>query len=67
MDREGLQAALDLKDRMSFRERYLRPALEAGLIRMTIPDKPSSRLQRYRLTPVGEAYLVARRQESEPP
>ena len=25
----------------------------------TIPDKPNSRLQRYRLTPQGEAYLKA--------
>jgi len=61
MDRESLQASLDLKARKSFRERYLQPALETGLIHMTIPDKPNSRLQRYRLTPAGEAYLEARR------
>jgi len=57
MGRDELQAALDLKDRKSFRDLYLQPALEAGLIQMTIPDKPNSRLQGYRLTPVetGEA------------
>jgi hypothetical protein len=60
MDRDELQAALDLKDRKSFRERYLRPALETGLIRMTIPEKPNSRLQRYLLTPAGETHRAAR-------
>lgn len=49
MNRDELQAALKLKDRKSFRERYLKPALEAGLIEMTIPGKPNSRLQCYRL------------------
>jgi Fic family protein len=49
MNRDELQAALKLKDRKSFRERYLKPALDAKLIEMTIPDKPNSRLQCYRL------------------
>jgi hypothetical protein len=50
MNRDALQAALGLKDRKSFCERYLKPALNAGFIEMTIPDKPNSRLQKYRLT-----------------
>ena len=50
MTREALQSALGLQDRKSFRERYLNPALAAELIEMTIPDKPNSRLQRYRQT-----------------
>ena len=37
----------------SFSERYLKPALKAGLIEMTIPDKPKSRLQKYRLIQKG--------------
>ena len=49
MTRDELQRALGLKDRKSFRERYLLPALQNGLIEMTIPDKPNSREQRYRL------------------
>ena len=53
MTREALQSALDLQDRKSFRQRYLRPALDLGLIEMTIPDKPNSRLQKYRLTEKG--------------
>jgi hypothetical protein len=49
MTREQLQTLLGLSDRKSFRERLLRPALQAGLIEMTLPDKPNSRLQKYRL------------------
>ncbi|RLA52225.1 MAG: cell filamentation protein Fic [Gammaproteobacteria bacterium] len=59
MSRSELQAALSLKDRESFRERYIKPALEAGLIEMTIPDKPNSRLQQYRLTKQGANVVAA--------
>ena len=51
--REKLQLALNLSDRKSFRSRYLHPALEMDLIEMTLPDKPNSSLQRYRLTALG--------------
>lgn len=51
--RNELQSLLSLKDRESFRERYLKPALNIGLIEMTLPDKPYSRLQQYRLTEQG--------------
>ena len=43
----GLMERLDLKSRDTFRTNYLHPAMELGLIRMTIPDKPRSRNQRY--------------------
>ena len=43
----NLMEKLDLKSKASFRKNYLHPALELGLIQMTIPDKPNSRNQRY--------------------
>ena len=53
LSREVLLLQLGLKDRKSFRARYLVPALSAGWVEMTLPDKPNSRLQRYRLTESG--------------
>ena len=52
-----IQNALNLKSRANFKERYLMPALAFGLIEMTIPDKPNSRLQTYRLTEDGRSLL----------
>ncbi len=43
----SLMEMLKLKSREGFRRNYLRPALDLSLIEMTIPDKPSSRNQRY--------------------
>lgn len=50
---------LSLADREHFRKAYLAPALEAGMIEMTQPDKPNSRSQRYRLTVTGRRWLEA--------
>jgi predicted HTH transcriptional regulator len=44
-------------DRTKFRNQVLRPLLEDGLIEMTIPDKPTSSKQRYRLTEAGKQIL----------
>jgi ATP-dependent DNA helicase RecG len=51
--RAEIMNAVDLKDRMHFANEYLQPALDADLIEMTIPDKPRSSKQRYRLTDKG--------------
>lgn len=42
--------ALGLVHRPTFRKNYLQPALAARLIERTLPDKPNSRLQKYRRT-----------------
>lgn len=40
-------------DRTKFRDQVVAPLLEAGLLEMTIPDKPRSSRQQYRTTAVG--------------
>ncbi|MEO4048760.1 Fic family protein [Pseudomonas sp. CAU 1711] len=55
MSRDELQTLLGLRDRKSFRERYLQPALAQGLIEYSLPSKPNSRLQRYRLSALGQS------------
>ena len=42
-----LMQKLSLKSRVGFRKNYLQPALDAGLIGMTEPDKPTSKNQKY--------------------
>ena len=42
-----LMQKLSLKSRAGFRKNYLIPALDAGLIGMTEPDKPTSKNQKY--------------------
>jgi predicted HTH transcriptional regulator len=53
--RKELQHALVLKGEENFRKLYLTPALESGYVEMTIPDKPKSSRQKYRLTLKGKA------------
>ena len=59
-----LRKQLSLKHRPTFRKNYLHPALKKGYIEMTIPDKPNSRLQKYRLTPNGKAVINAQRTDN---
>lgn len=55
MKRSEIQEMLELKHRDSFVENYLQPALNEAFVEMTIPEKPNSSLQRYRLTARGKA------------
>lgn len=57
LPREAIQKRLHLQSLSNFRERYLMPPLSAGLIEYTIPDKPNSRLQQYRITPKGQIVI----------
>jgi hypothetical protein len=50
--------------RLNFRECYLMPALAVGLIKRTIPEKPNSCLQKYRLIAKGRALLETLHQTS---
>jgi ATP-dependent DNA helicase RecG len=59
LSRRELQESLALRDGEHFRTAYLLPALASGLVERTIPDKPRSRLQKYRLTGKGRAWLTA--------
>ena len=65
MHRRQLQDLLSIAHRPHFLEAYVKPALEAGLIEMTLPDKPMSRNQRYRRTAAGEA-LALQIEDSRP-
>ena len=47
MTASELMEKLNMKSRISFRDNYLSPALENGLIKMTNPDKPTSKNQMY--------------------
>lgn len=52
-----LMDGLKLKHRPTFRDHYLLPALQSGLVEMTIPDKPNSCRQKYRRRTDGKTRL----------
>ncbi len=52
-----------MKHRKTFRVNYLQPLMEAGWLEMTIPDKPTSSKQKYRLTDKGRQLLAELRED----
>lgn len=55
--KQELLAALQLKNAYLSYKRHLAPLVAQGLLALTIPDKPQSRLQKYRLTAAGQHAL----------
>ena len=51
-------------DRTKFRNLILNPLINAGLIEMSIPEKPRSSKQRYRTTPAGRTVLESPEKET---
>ena len=45
--RQEMQDLIGMKDVNHFRKKFLKPLLEAGFLKMTLPDKPTSKNQRY--------------------
>lgn len=60
----ALMKVLGRSDRTKFRNQVLKPLMEAGWLEMTIPDKPTSSKQQYRLTAKGRN-LLAQLEEEE--
>jgi hypothetical protein len=61
-----LQGLVGLQDRMHFQRSYLEALVAKGWLEMTVPDKPKSRLQRYRATAAGLAQVQRGARPSRP-
>ena len=57
LSRQELMEQVGLRDRKSFYGLYILPSLDIGFIEYTIPNKPNSRLQKYRITAKGRKEL----------
>ena len=57
---ETLRTELGFAHRSNFRNNYVSPAIKLGLVELTVPDKPSSRFQMYRLTSKGRRQVNTR-------
>lgn len=69
---DGEDSAKELREKLAishsayFRNRYIQPALSRNLIEMTVPDKPNSRHQKYRLTAQGKKLLAKLKLKRKP-
>ena len=45
--RQEIQNHIEIKDPKDFRKRILNPLIKGGLLKLTIPDKPTSPNQKY--------------------
>ncbi len=55
--KQAMLAALGLAPAYLNYKRHIYPLLQGGLLELTIPDKPNSRLQKYKLTARGRVLL----------
>jgi ATP-dependent DNA helicase RecG len=55
---QQIRELLGIKDRKRVRKYYIAPAMALGVIEYTIPGKPKSRNQKYRLTSLGRKILM---------
>ena len=53
-----LMEVVDRSDRTKFRNQVIKPLFTFGLMEMTIPEKPTSSNQKYRITAQGEQVLA---------
>lgn len=52
-----LMDAFNWSHRTKFRNKFISPLLDNGLLEMTLPDKPKSKLQKYKTTNLGTEIL----------
>ncbi len=57
LSRKEIFDAIGMKNDFRAFKRHVEPLLVGGLIEMTVQDKPSSKLQKYRLTDKGKAAI----------
>lgn len=60
---KDIMVKLGLKHKPTFRSNYLIPLMSMGILEMTIPDKPQSRLQKYRTTKAGMEIIKNKKSE----
>ncbi len=58
--RAELLAGIDLSDAYGNYKRHLLPLIEGGYLARTIPEKPNSQNQRYRITDAGREILAGK-------
>ncbi|MES9858399.1 MAG: Fic family protein [Sedimenticola sp.] len=60
-----IMSALGLKHWKTFQSNYLKPLLKSGWLEATIPDKPTSPNQKYRITDRSKALLAQLEDEQQ--
>jgi ATP-dependent DNA helicase RecG len=60
--RQEIQAFIEIKDSKYFRSRILNPLIKGGLLKLTIPDKPTSPKQRVCLN--HKSFITAKKRET---